>query len=134
MNNTQEFHLQTAKRFLLNIVQIDGEGTQNLLKLIGMEEQMLRQLVMTADLNKVTELLEERVGLVINSNVDKFTLARRRINQRLSDENCKLKCNNFNGNLYIGIEGGEGFKLDETEVDYQAIEYLQDLINQIKHG
>ena len=35
------------------------------------------------------------------------------------------------GNLYIELRSGRNFKLSEDEVKYQAIQFLEDEINQI---
>jgi hypothetical protein len=42
---------------------IDGETTQQLLESIGMEDQMLRQLIMSQSIDKIKYLLEERENL-----------------------------------------------------------------------
>jgi hypothetical protein len=41
-------------------IEIDGETTEYILRAIGMEEQMLRQLVLNADWNKLNYLIEEK--------------------------------------------------------------------------
>jgi hypothetical protein len=43
--------------------KITGEITQEFLKTIGMEEQMLRQLVLSASQQKLDELLLERAAI-----------------------------------------------------------------------
>ena len=41
-------------------IEIDGETTEYILHAIGMEEQMLRQLVLNADWDKLNYLIEEK--------------------------------------------------------------------------
>lgn len=41
-------------------IEIDGETTEILLSAIGMKEQMLRQLIMSARMSVVQELVEEK--------------------------------------------------------------------------
>ena len=41
-------------------IEIDGETTEYILRAIGMEEQMLRQLVLNADWDKLNYLIEEK--------------------------------------------------------------------------
>jgi hypothetical protein len=41
-------------------IEIDGETTEYILRTIGMEEQMLRQLVLNADWDKLNYLIEEK--------------------------------------------------------------------------
>ena len=41
-------------------IEIDGETTEYVLRAIGMEDQMLRQLVLTADWDKLNYLIEEK--------------------------------------------------------------------------
>jgi hypothetical protein len=41
-------------------IEIDGETTEYVLRALGMEEQMLRQLVLTADWDKLNYLIEEK--------------------------------------------------------------------------
>lgn len=47
----------------LKEMQIDGESTQELLKEIGQEEQMLQQLMMSQDINTVNYIYLERCDL-----------------------------------------------------------------------
>lgn len=57
----------TAVADMLNELPIDGltgEETQFLLKQLGMEEQMLRQLIMSFDYNKVKLLVREKTVLM----------------------------------------------------------------------
>jgi hypothetical protein len=42
---------------------LDGETMEYIINQVGMQEQMLRQLVMTAELTQVQQLLEERMEL-----------------------------------------------------------------------
>jgi hypothetical protein len=41
-------------------IEIDGETTEYVLRSIGMEDQMLRQLVLNADWDKLNYLIEEK--------------------------------------------------------------------------
>jgi len=41
-------------------IEIDGETTEYVLRAIGMEDQMLRQLVLNADWGKLNYLIEEK--------------------------------------------------------------------------
>lgn len=51
---------------LLQTMEVDGETMQHILEQIGMEEQMLRQLVLSADDDTLVQLLQERQ--LINSH------------------------------------------------------------------
>ena len=44
-------------------IEIDGETTEYILRAIGMEEQMLRQLVMNSPQSDIMDLLLEKVEL-----------------------------------------------------------------------
>lgn len=43
--------------------EVDGETTEAIIKEIGMQEQMLRQLIMSAPMSLVQELIEEKALL-----------------------------------------------------------------------
>jgi len=47
----------------LKQMEVDGETMQYILEQVGMDEQMLRQLVMTMPMNQVEDLMEERKEL-----------------------------------------------------------------------
>jgi hypothetical protein len=47
----------------LKFLDVDGETMQYILEKVGMEDQMLRQLVMKTDSNDVTKLLFEKLHL-----------------------------------------------------------------------
>ena len=47
----------------LKHMEVDGETMQHILKQVGMDEQMLRQLMMTMPMNQVEDLMEERKEL-----------------------------------------------------------------------
>ena len=47
----------------LKFLDVDGETMQYILEKVGMEDQMLRQLVMKANSNDVTKLLFEKLHL-----------------------------------------------------------------------
>jgi hypothetical protein len=48
---------------MLKEIDVDGETMQYILRHIGMEEQMLRQLVLTSPYTDTSDLLEEKVRL-----------------------------------------------------------------------
>lgn len=48
---------------LLKHMEVDGETMQHILKQVGMDEQMLRQLMMSMPMNQVEDLIEERKEL-----------------------------------------------------------------------
>jgi hypothetical protein len=50
----------------LRQIEVDGETMQYILRQVGMEEQMLRQLVLTSPHTDTTDLLEEKVQLSNN--------------------------------------------------------------------
>ena len=52
---------------LCNDIEIDGETMEYVLCSIGMEDQMLRQLIMKAPMFHVQELVEEKALLEFNS-------------------------------------------------------------------
>ena len=52
---------------MLKEMDMDGETMQYILKQTGMEEQMLRQLVMCSDSEHLRDLIEEKVELIRNS-------------------------------------------------------------------
>ena len=58
----QEFRT-TAVIQQLKQMEVDGETMQYILKQVGMDEQMLRQLMMTMPMNQVEDLIEERKEL-----------------------------------------------------------------------
>ena len=58
----QEFRT-TAVIQQLKQMEVDGETMQYILKQVGMDEQMLRQLMMTMPMNQVEDLMEERKEL-----------------------------------------------------------------------
>ena len=47
----------------LKFLDVDGETLEHIIREIGMEDQMLRQLVMKANSNDVTKLLFEKLHL-----------------------------------------------------------------------
>jgi hypothetical protein len=48
---------------VLNEMNVDGETMEHIIEQVGMSDQMLRQLVMSADVMEVEQLLEERMML-----------------------------------------------------------------------
>lgn len=45
---------------MLNHIQVDGETMEHIIRQVGMEEQMLRQLLLKADTEMLTQLITER--------------------------------------------------------------------------
>ena len=52
----------------LKEIDVDGETLQYIISRVGMEDQMLRQLVMTLPLQQTLQLIQERVELLTNLN------------------------------------------------------------------
>jgi hypothetical protein len=52
----------------LKEIDVDGETLQYIITRVGMEDQMLRQLVMTLPLQQTLQLIQERVELLTNLN------------------------------------------------------------------
>jgi hypothetical protein len=52
----------------LKEIDVDGETLQYIIREVGMEDQMLRQLVMTLSLQQTLQLIQERVELLTNLN------------------------------------------------------------------
>jgi hypothetical protein len=48
---------------ILNILEIDGETMQHVIENTGMQDQMLRQLIMSAPIDQVQELITEKINL-----------------------------------------------------------------------
>ena len=47
----------------LNSIEVDGETMQYIIEKTGMQDQMLRQLIMSASIDQVQELIEEKINL-----------------------------------------------------------------------
>ena len=47
----------------LNSIEVDGETMQYIIEKTGMQDQMLRQLIMSASIDEVQELIEEKTKL-----------------------------------------------------------------------
>lgn len=60
--NVQEIKTQAVIQQLKHM-EVDGETMQYILKQVGMEDQMLRQLIMTQPLYLVHDLHNERLNL-----------------------------------------------------------------------
>jgi hypothetical protein len=60
---TNEHHLVQTIINQLEDIEVDGETMQYILSKIGMDWQMLRQLIMTMPLEQVEYLIEERKDL-----------------------------------------------------------------------
>ncbi len=52
---------------MLKEIDVDGETMQYIIEQAGMEEQMLRQLVMCSDSEHLRNLIEEKVELIRNT-------------------------------------------------------------------
>ena len=52
----------------LKEIDVDGETLQYIITKVGMDDQMLRQLVMTLPLQQTLQLIQERVELLTNLN------------------------------------------------------------------
>ena len=52
----------------LKEMDVDGETLQYIIAKVGMDDQMLRQLVMTLPLQQTLQLIQERVELLTNLN------------------------------------------------------------------
>ena len=48
---------------VLNSLEIDGETMQHVIENTGMQDQMLRQLIMSAPIDQVQELITEKINL-----------------------------------------------------------------------
>ena len=59
---TKEFRTQVIIQ-QLKLMEVDGETMQYILKQVGMEDQMLSQLMMTMPIEQVEYLMEERKDL-----------------------------------------------------------------------
>jgi len=60
-------HNEFKTNFIIQFLKemdVDGETMQHILEQIGMEEQMLRQLVMSADNVYLRDLIKEKVELL----------------------------------------------------------------------
>ena len=47
----------------LKSIEVDGETMQYIIEKTGMQDQMLRQLIMSASIDQVQELIEEKINL-----------------------------------------------------------------------
>jgi hypothetical protein len=56
----------------LQSMDIDGESTEYLIRKIGMEDQLLRQLVLKADAQVISDLLKERKDLSTTTHPTKY--------------------------------------------------------------
>jgi hypothetical protein len=55
----------------LKEVDVDGETMEYIIKQVGMEQQMLRQLVLTSDAVELLELVKEKANLLENEKEPK---------------------------------------------------------------
>ena len=60
---TKDHHLVQTVINQLNDIEVDGETMQYILQKVGMEWQMLRQLMLTMPIEQVEYLIEERKDL-----------------------------------------------------------------------
>ena len=60
---TKDHHLVQTIINQLNDIEVDGETMQHILQKVGMEWQILRQLMLTMPLEQVEYLIEERKDL-----------------------------------------------------------------------
>jgi hypothetical protein len=60
---TKDHHLVQTIINQLNDIDVDGETMQHILQKVGMEWQMLRQLMLTMPIEQVEYLIEERKDL-----------------------------------------------------------------------
>jgi hypothetical protein len=60
---TKDHHLVQTVINQLNDIEVDGETMQHILQKVGMEWQMLRQLMLTMPIEQVEYLIEEREDL-----------------------------------------------------------------------
>jgi hypothetical protein len=51
------------KNFIKDLKTIDGEAMQHILEKVAMDEQMHRQLIMTFDIQKTQDLINEKINL-----------------------------------------------------------------------
>ena len=60
-----------VEAIILLLDDVDGETMQFILENVGMEYQMLRQLMMTMPIEQVEYLLAERNGILLNNQKNK---------------------------------------------------------------
>ena len=56
----------------LKQIEVDGESMEYIIKEVGMEDQMLRQLLLKADMELVQELVEEKALLEYDPDPDEW--------------------------------------------------------------
>jgi hypothetical protein len=57
------FEIELLTQQLINL-QVDGETMQHILQKTGMEDQMLRQLIMSKPFDQIHDLVQERLGTI----------------------------------------------------------------------
>ena len=86
--------------YQLDDIDIDGESTQQLLKDIGMEDQMLKQLVRTYPVEAFEHLIDlSDEGFLDDDFLDKFLIKvteNPEFHKKLSDLLIKLDANKYN--------------------------------------
>jgi hypothetical protein len=62
LGNNKNMNIQDVIKWL-QTNEVDGETMENIIREVGMEDQMLRQLVMKANSSDVYDLLSEKIRL-----------------------------------------------------------------------
>ena len=52
---------------LLKTIDIDGEGMQYIINCTGMNDQMLRQLIMSNSQSNINDVLDEKISLIMEA-------------------------------------------------------------------
>jgi len=52
---------------LLKTIDIDGEGMQYIINCTGMNDQMLRQLIMSNSQSNINDVLDEKISLIMET-------------------------------------------------------------------
>jgi hypothetical protein len=52
---------------LLKTIDIDGEGMQYIINCTGMNDQMLRQLIMSNSESNINDVLDEKISLIMEA-------------------------------------------------------------------
>lgn len=66
MTNQMKEHQSLIEYIIesLNTIEVDGETMEYIIRKVGMEDQMLRQLIMNSPVRTTRELFEEKVSIV----------------------------------------------------------------------
>lgn len=124
----KDFESKRSSRVSIN-EEVDGETLQAYISKLGMTDQMLRQLVLTLPLVKITDLLEERkelenkkFALVIEGDIATISLRTENVNQ-----------NNHNFGSIEDIHTympDIAFKLSNLVTEYLIDEMIDELVRQ----